>query len=529
LIYLKKDGLTSAKGPYPQFEVDFDGAADIATVASAWELGNGNTRITIDRRKKGDSQWITAGTGFQPEMTHALPGNAVTYPSFQVYRFNAGANTTWEFRVRQLTSGSGQTKYAAAVFSNVEQASIKASLGDKGFETGDHLPLYVDLHSGGHSVVDAKVTATVKIPSRSFSSTLRKYADRFMPGTGTDPDSKRVSAIVPQLKRFLKEDTESDRIYVYNNVTLTLKDDGTGPDKKKGDGRYSAVLPGSQTHIAGDYQVTFNSRGSLSAGRTFDRTTILSTICNVGPADIAKSKVEMTVSQPQKDGKIVATITILPTDQFGNASFPGSSNNIRVISKNGKPDGGIMDNQDSTFTQVVKLEPGDTPDIEVKVGTVSLDVPTVGTGTTHPASPGQELSLHGGFSAPQGLFDIVYDNGKSLVFDYNYRLNQQLGIRLTLGFNWFKDLLGDTSLLTDVNAYLQYRYYSGRWVPYFEAGLGYYSLENSTGALGYSSGLGLRYVLSGKWDFDVSLHGHRAEGKLHISFIRFLAGFIFKL
>ncbi|MCP5049722.1 MAG: outer membrane beta-barrel protein, partial [bacterium] len=305
------------------------------------------------------------------------------------------------------------------------------------------------------------------------------------------------------------------------------KDDGTGPDKKKGDGRYSGVLPASQTHIAGDYQITVNAKGTLSANRPFSRSLILSTICNVGPADLSKSEVKLTVSQPQKNGKIISTITILPTDRFGNAAFPGSSHNIRVIANTGKLMGNVSDNQDSTFTQILELEPGQTPDVKVLVGGVELQ-PTVPEPPHDPSLKG-ELSLHTGFAVPHGLFDIVHDTGPSLVFDYTKRLNRQLGIRLALGFNRIKNFIGSTSLLTDFNVYFQYRYYHGRLVPYFETGLGFFKLENSTSAFGYSTGAGVRYILSGKWDFDLSLHAHRAEGNLDIGFIRFLAGFIFKL
>ena len=65
-------------------------------------------------------------------------------------------------------------------------------------------------------------------------------------------------------------------------------------------------------------------------------------------------------------------------------------------------------------------------------------------------------------------------------------------------------------------------------MPYFEVGPGFYNLENSNSELGYSGGLGVRYIMSRHWDFDVSIHGHRAGGELDLSFYQFLAGFIFK-
>jgi hypothetical protein len=374
LIYLKKGGTTSAAGPYFQFQVNFDGAADTATVAVAWEQG-GETQLTIDRRKKGDKEWIPCSQ--KHIKTHRTFEECVLYPTFQVLRFTPGANTTWEFRVRQLSPERGQSKFSAAVFSNFEKASITASLGAKGFTAGKALPLYVDLHSGGHAVPGAVVTAVVKIPARCFSSTLRKYLDRFIPGS--DLDTGKVGTILPQLKKFLKEETGSDQLYVYNDVKLILRDDGQGPDKKRGDGRYSAVLPGERTHIAGKYEVTFTATGELSAGRKFERFTILSAICNMGPADSAKSVVEMSVSPLRKNKKRIVTITILPTDRYGNAPFPGSSANIKVSTRDRKLKGSVIDNQDSSFTQLLELDEGQSADVKaldlkVQVGDVPLKV-----------------------------------------------------------------------------------------------------------------------------------------------------------
>lgn len=521
LIKLEK-GQTTPLSPSSPFTVDFDGAADTATVAVAWERGNNEIRLTVERRMKGDSQWIPCSGNRERIETNFVPGECIAYPTFEVSRFKPGANTSWEFRVRQVYPKNGSITFSAAVFSNVKKASIKASLGSKGFEAGKDLPLYVDLHSGGHAVAGAAVTAVVKVPVRSFSSTLRKYMNRFVPAV--DPDSGRVAAMVPQLKKFLKRDTGSDKFYVYKDVTLTLRDDGAGADKMKGDGRYSAVLPGTQTRIADRYEAVFTAKGELSAGRQFERNTILSAVADVGAADPAKSVVEMSVSAPQPNGKRIVTITILPTDKYGNAAFPGSSRDIKVMATSGTLKGGVVDNQDSSFTQLLELEKGQDPEVTVVVDGVKLKP----VSPMKPPSFQHELSLHGGIAAPEGMFDLLVDSGKALVFDYGYRFTHNFSVRFALGFNWFEDLFDESLLLTNVNAYLQYRFLSGRLVPYFEAGPGFYKLEGSSSALGYSSGVGVRYILSRHLDLDINVHGHRAGGKLDIGFFQFLAGIIFK-
>lgn len=521
MLYLQPDGTTSAGGPWPQFEVNFDDAPGVATVSAAWELGNGETRLTIDRRQKGDKEWIVNNAALEtPPTTHRV----VTHKSFEVYRFEPGPNTTWEFRVRQISPRQGREKFTAAVFSNVAIARIQASMDAVGFETGKPLPVYVDLHNGIKPATDATVTAHVKVPGRSFSTLLRKYYKRF----SRDPvkparDASRITTMLPQLKGFLKEDFGSDVIYKYGDVTLTLKDDGIMPDKVKGDGRYTAVLPGSETRVAGDYKVTFIAAGNMPSGKPYQRIATLSTICNVGPADIGKCVVEKVLSPALKDNRQVATFTILPMDKFGNAAFPGSGYNIKVAAKKGLLMGGVKDNLDTSFTQDVSVKKGEAAAVDISVGGVSL-----GTFKTGQSFARNELSLHAGVAAPTGTFKKAFSSGLSLACDYGYRFNANLAARGQLSLDWFAKPTGGTQLLIHFNSYLQYRPTSGSVSPYVEAGPGFYKLKNGDGALGFSGGVGIRYLLSNRWDLDVSAHAHRAGGNLDLTFIQALAGIIFK-
>ena len=521
MVYLKEKGVTSLKGPWPQFEINFDDAVKEATVAVAWELGNGETEVTIDRRQKGNTQWIEYHDPFNTPTLMEANNNPNIQRSFKVFRFVPGINTTWEFRVRQLSRNENQTPYTAAVFADTVYAQIKASLDNVGFATGKPLPMYVDLRAGGYPVINANVNATVRVPTRSFSSTLRNYYKRFRPGT--DPDTNRSTSILQQLKKFLKEEEKSDQIYVYKDVPVTLSDNGMGADKVKGDGIYSGMLTGDNTHIAGDYQVTFTATGALPSGKTFERSTKLSALCNVGPVDINKSGLEMSISQPQKDGSRLATITILPTDSYGNAAFPGSAGKIKIKTSQGTLIGGVVDNQDSSFTQQIALKPGETADVEVFFGGESL-----GMISAEKPFLRHEFSLHAGIASPEGSFKKLVSSGACLAFDYTYRLNHNFGIRSELGLNWFNNRFNGNLLLFNFNAYLQYRYLTGRVVPYFEMGPGFYKLENSSSALGYGAGVGAQYILSRQWNIDLNVHGHRVGGTLDLNFIQVLAGFIFK-
>ncbi len=517
MIYLDKKGETSANEPWPQFEVNFDNAVSVATVSAAWPLGNNETRLTVDRRQKGESQWIPNSYQNPPTARVATPN------SFEVYRFAPGANTTWEFRVRQLSPREGNIKYVAAVFANVAEAQIRASMDDQHFAAGKPLPLYVDLYSGGYPIPGAKVTAYVDIPTRAFSSTLRKYITKFSAST-TRPakDDHRALTLAPQLQKFLKQDVGSDNLYPVHDLALTMKDNGVAADKLAGDGRFSVILPADQTRVAGVYKVTFVAEGRLDSGKPFKRVTILSTVCNVGPVDRAKSLVEVVRVGDSVDKYAVK---IFPTDKFGNAAFPGSSRLITVASRNGELQGDIVDNQDSSFVQEVKSRDGKVPLVDVMVGGIVL-------GVTEPVKTFKrhEWSFHAGVAVPLGTFKNIAKKGTCLGLDYAYRFTPHLAVRWEAGLNNFKNsaLIPKYLTLTHGNVYLQYRFDAGNIVPYIEAGSGYYKMKNGNSAAGFTGGVGLQFELTNSLNLDVNVHGHRVGGNLDLSFIRLLGGIIIK-
>lgn len=524
MIFFDGDGTATASAPWPAFEVEFDGATGLATAAVAWPVGNGETRLGLERRRKGDTPWLPcqespAGTA---EITGATShfANAWQPDSFQVCRFAPGADSTWELRVVTEHLEGDSTPYTAAVFSEVRSAQIFPSLDDSGFSTGDALPIRAELRTDGRPLTGATVTAEVRVPSRSFSTTLFNYSSQLQPFTGQP--GMQVSAMAAQLGQLLAQDTGADDIYVYRTVQVSLRDDGQGGDAVAGDGIYSGLLPGSETTIAGDYQVTITANAILPSGRIVQRTARLGAICNVGPADSDRSIMRVDLSPDPRGNLRMATVTVVPFDRFGNAAFPGSGGRVQLVGTGATATGNLVDNLDTSFSQTFTFT-----DDDARVEFV-VDGQTVGSTPLIPVTKSREFSIHLGLAVPHGRFGTVTSSGPSVALDYALRLDQRFAVRFELALDRF-DLVGGGDIdLRSLSVYAQYRWPGGTWEPYVETGLGLYDLENVSTAAGYSVGAGARRELSPRWDLDLNLQSHHVGGSLDLSFSRARVGAIKK-
>jgi len=507
-------------------------------VTVAWPHDNGLTRLAMERCQvtnvascQDEGEWVRfedppVGAGSNVRGTTAT--RPLVDPSpYRVYRFAPGPNTTWKLRVRQLAPDQGSTSFAAAVFSDVEALRLAPSLDDESFVAGDPLPIHVEVLSLGHPVHDAQVSAKVRVPTRPFSTTLRRYAGRFDVQDVQDGD--RAIGIVQQLKRYLKKDGEPDDLTLSRMVPVELLDDGSGADALAHDGIYSGTLPGSETRVAGRYQVTITATGKLPSGKTATRIARLATLADVGPADPGASRVKITGKDPGSDGGGTVQLAILPTDRYGNAAFPGSGDRIKVL-VDGRPVAGPQDALDTTFTQQVTLPAkGSVVAVEVDGVTVLEPVDPFSSGTGPGATRWSGFSLHLGAAVPHGTFGTFFSAGPAAGIDYTLQLDRNLALRAELDLNRFDLKRGGDHMLTNVDLYLRYlRPTSGPWTPYFEGGLGFYDLESFSSGPGFALGIGAEYQINPSWDLDLTVRGHRVGGGLDLGFSQVLGGLIYR-
>jgi hypothetical protein len=234
--------------------------------------------------------------------------------------------------------------------------------------------------------------------------------------------------------------------------------------------------------------------------------------------------VTITTSGPRGDGTRLASVTVLPTDRFGNAAFPGSGHRVAVTPLSGALDGGVIDNLDASFTQTLVLQPGESPRVQVSVGGVPL---ASASGAAAPTSR-REASFHLGWATPRGAFADHAKAGVSAALDLAYRFNPEFALRGELARAEFDRKAGGTERLTRFNLYLQHRWTSGLWQPYFEAGFGLYRLDGGATTGGLSAGLGLQYTLSPRWSLDLGLFDHRVSGSPALSFTQLQTGILYK-
>lgn len=508
MIYYHDRGRTAYGETQPFFEVHFDGAARTATVALSWPRTEKNAELICEYRLKGESEWSKTGTkrNFISETA-----SVNTIFGYRVFRFIPGADTTWEFRVSPVSLKGRGVDFAASVFSEADHAELKAGLEGKGFKAGEPLKVTASLITEGKPEIGASVYALIRAPQRSFSNILRRHHRSFSKLT-----EQRRSRVAAMIKKIQQSRGNEKNLYPAREIWLKLEDDGRSPDALAGDGVYTGRLPGDFTQIPGVYQVVVKAAGTLPVGRVFSRYAVLSTVCGPGAPDPDKSRVVMGLSRPEKNGTREVSVTIFPSDRFGNAVFPGSADRVGIykIGQGSILKGGITDNLDSTFSQKMTLQPERKAEIEVRYNGLSL-----GAYSTEPFKR-HEAAFHFGVVAPEGSFDRTVTSGNSLAVDYTYRLTPRLSLKSEVCCNRFDNRKHGVRLFYNATSFIQYRHPLGVLTPYFQSGIGFYSLDDAGQALGYSAGLGLYYTVNKQWKVDFSFRGHRVGRGLDLAFIQ---------
>lgn len=523
LLFLEENGEAVGTSPTAAVPVHFDAASQTATVGLAWPVGALGTLLTVEARPVTEDYpqpWQDLGKQLIPATHDDESGNDRFQDAYRVFRFTPGASTTWELRVRQVAPGQGTVPYTLAVFARTEEVRLKASLGDEGFAAGKALPVYADLRSAGHPVPDADVRATVTAPARPFSTTLRKYADRLTVDRGAGDQT--VPRLAAQLQGVLEREVGSPELYPVRQLTLTLNDRGQGADRLSGDGVYTGEVPPSETSVAGNYGVIVTATGSRS-GVPFERTEKLGSIAAIGPIDPQRTEVRFSAPRQVGDRLRAVDVTVLATDRFGNATFPGAASAITLEARpgGGTLTGTLADDLTSTYSQTLLLAPGEQPAVALRI-----DGQDLGSFQPGPAAAFRrfEASLHAGLAMPHGVFGQGLDNGPAFAIDATYRFTLYVALRSELGLSLFDDPAGGDRRMFHFIPYLQLRNPVPVWQPYFEAGPGLYDLESAGTASGFSAGIGVQRRIAPRLRLDLALHGHHAGGELDATYSQIKVG-----
>jgi len=411
------------------------------------------------------------------------------------------------------------TPYTLAVYTDRVGVQFIPKWQTKVFKTGE--PIIVEVRGLYHRTpfAGAVMKARAKIPSRTMIDSLRRHRDQLKVSGSGAADQSKVVQIVQKLKKILKDKPLVE--YRHGN-DFDLRDDGLPPDKKAGDGIYTGEL--TDTAKTGMYDIHLRAEPKQGSPFLFNWSYEISALVKVGDIDGKKSKVVIkTIQKPDKPGSSrLMEVLILPVDIYGNPLKPGYAGDIKLTVSQGTLQGGLIDNLDSTYSQFLRLAPGEIAAVKVNVRGVNL-----GTVHTQPFDK-YELSGHLGLAIPRGSTAITLDAGPAFGLDFTYRVSANLALKALYSFNLFNDPAAGSLSIHGLNGYLQYRHLPGNWTPYFEAGLGFYLVENGPEVAGAAMGLGGLFTLTRKLGLDISLHFHQLLDDNNTRFLQLLGGLYLK-
>ena len=474
-----------------------------------WPFDNGATLL--------DLKYGPTGKELETRLTTQLPIHRGK--SYLIVRIPNPQDRQWDIEVVTRQGARTGTPYTLAVYTDRVGVQFIPQWQSKVYKTGE--PIVVEVRGLYHRspFSNAAVNATARIPIQGVNQLMRQYRDRLQGiGAGLDPDKSKIVQLVQALKKIVKDEP----LVKYREVDFPLKDDGQSPDKRAGDGIFTGQLV--DTPFAGMYDIRLSAKPTAGSPIIFDWSYEISALVKVGDIDGSRSKIEIkTIQQPDKPGgSRLVEVVILPVDVFANPLKPGYAKDFKVSASQGTLVGGVKDNRDSSYSQFLRLEPGEIATVNVKVRGVALE-----PAYTFPFKK-HELSAHPGAVIPLGNTANTLDPGPAFALDFGYRLTPNLAVKGVYSLNLFNDPLDGSQSIHAFNGYFQYRHLFSSWNPYFEAGLGFYLVENGPEVCGVSLGIGGIVPINQGLSLDFNGHFHQLFDGNNTRFLQLLGGLIFK-
>ncbi len=291
----------------------------------------------------------------------------------------------------------------------------------------------------------------------------------------------------------------------HSPVTLQLYDDGTHGDAKAGDGIYTNQF--SDTVKEGTYSFYVRASGSTRAGNKFNRERLIQKYITVNVAPeyvlVDVDSLGVTADEVQR-----YAVTVTPKDPLGNYLGPRYSAVISMTASKGTFVGGLKDNLDGTYTQILNLPAGvDVRDVDITIGVKDEELTF---NLAEKVGGRYGISFHLGGAIPTGNFNNNYDSDYSIGLDFDYHFTPQFSMVGLLGYNHFDS--GSPSVSDtywwNISANLKYELTTNPLRPYVNGGPGVYVPEHGSTELGFNAGLGLDYSLTSDWIMELGADYH---------------------
>jgi len=210
----------------------------------------------------------------------------------------------------------------------------------------------------------------ITAPAHSAANILAKYLPRIdsdqgaSAGTAIKTDSRGLDERLTELLQ--KNPKVAKLLNAKRSDKIRLFDDGEADhgDIKAGDGIYSNAY--KTTQIPGNYQFRLKIAAASACGRV-ERSEVTSTL--IGARTFDRKTSYLTAKAMGKDQY---AILVQPQDRFGNLLGPGHGQDIQIAISSGHLKGGWHDYLDGVYQQIITVNPGDNPRINIQIKGISF-------------------------------------------------------------------------------------------------------------------------------------------------------------
>jgi opacity protein-like surface antigen len=386
---------------------------------------------------------------------------------------------------------------------------ITAAFDQATYFTGDTIGLEVRLTENGAPVLDARVSADVKVPQNTVNNWLstnllsQSQVDSFpraINGENLTRGYQKRTAIINLLGERFQLRKSTQRLLFY--------DDGSHGDKVTNDGLYTNLF--TETKVPGSYSFNIDVLGSTLTGSIFTRNTIVEQFVDVNFSPDADNSLIVFTPIDTVEGLVRSNVTIILKDKFGNFLGLDREDEIDFTIKEGTgtllsdttgfdPNGG--------YSTIVQYD----PETQNPVVGVNFQGKTVTT-TIEALEPPKTLALsfHLGIDLAHGEIGDFYDPGFAGTIDIALRLSRSMYLEGLFGWYQFKgkNQVADLSV-TQLAGNLKYVFpSSGRTHLFMNGGGGAYHFEAGSTKMGFNLGSGIQFNLSSSVALEAAYNFH---------------------
>jgi hypothetical protein len=293
-------------------------------------------------------------------------------PRFGAWTLRISLPGEYESAAKLRDGGDGEGGHRGRtepyVWDAIVDSSLKMTLktDKRKYFAGQPIQVSALLTLEGLGLPHASVTLASKVPLEFDHNFIAnslvsddEYAAAAKQLAGADVTSVGIKAYALQQKNLTFAQ-------FFDHGTLQMTDAG-------GKGVYTATLPAYST--PGTYHLYVACLGQTPEGEVFRREQKLDIHVAVQPV-VSFTILDISYKQVIVDRVtfIDASVRVQPRDQFGNVLLidPTVEADVSVIARGGRLVGGLADNHDGTYTQVVRYVPEQPPVIVVRAGDVDV-------------------------------------------------------------------------------------------------------------------------------------------------------------